>query len=75
MGFAFENFDLPIVGSIVVNLSVTYHNLSVENRNPMEKESAQSDLPSKRKVPNTIRKYHFRGNGEIKIFKPHENFN
>ena len=50
MGFAFENFDLPIVGSIVVNLSVTYHNLSVENRNPMEKESAQSNLPSTRKV-------------------------
>ena len=54
MGFAFENFDLPIVGSIVVNLSVTYHNLSVENRNPMEKESVQSDLLSKKKSP----KYH-----------------
>ena len=28
----------------------------------MEKEIAQSNLPSKRKVPNTIQKYHIRQN-------------
>ena len=35
----------------------------------MEKELVQSDLHSKRKVPNTIRKYHFRGSD---AHHPHE---
>ena len=29
-----------------------------KNRNPMEKELAESDLPVKRNIPNTIQKYH-----------------
>ena len=51
-----ENFDLPIVGSkkIVVNLNVILGHWPIKtyqekNWNAMEKESAQSDLPSKRK--------------------------
>ena len=42
----FENFDFPVLGSkikIVVNLSVTYQNLSGEKYKSNEKELTQSD--------------------------------
>ena len=56
-GFAFEKMDFPIVGSkikVVVESSVTYQNLSVEKCKTNGKDIAQSDLPSKKEVPNTI---------------------
>ena len=56
-GNAFEIFYLPIVGSkikVVVESSVTYQNLSVEKCKTNGKDIAQSDLPSKKEVPNTI---------------------
>ena len=52
-----QNMDFPIVWSkikVVVESSVTYQNLSAEKYKTNGKDIVQSDLPSKKEVPNTI---------------------
>ena len=41
-----------------------------KNANAMEKELAQSDIPVKRKIQKTIRKYHISGKFNLLKLKP-----
>ena len=41
---------------------VTYQNVCEKGTKPTKKELAQSDLPVRRKIQKTTRKYHFRRN-------------